>query len=190
MTVRTLRVLDRLGIIAFINNENHRGSAQPAAYRKASKSAAFQHAEYCLALDGDEFFRSDLPTGLVSELVETTQYPDEIHLNWQNFGSSGQHMLSDELVTERFRNSKDPATIAFRKEGFKTLFRTDAFSRIGIHRPRYPKRDGLRSVNGSGLEIDQFKCLGWQSDDPSCMRFARVHHYPIRDVVSFILKTA
>ncbi len=189
-TVKSLRLLDELGVIQFVNNNRRWGSPQIRAYARASASDAFANAEYCLAIDGDEFFRCDLPGNTVQALLEATDRPDALRLNWQNFGSGGHLGLSDQLVSERYVHSASTETVRLGLEGYKTLFRTDAFARMGVHQARHPKRETGRVVNGSGLEEDGYAWKGWRCSDPGGMSMARIHHYPIRDAVSFLLKRA
>ena len=190
LTVRSLRIMHELGLIEFVNNSGPYGSPQIRAYRKASQSAAFDEADYAMALDGDEFFRCDLPEGTVGALIDATDRAEIIRLNWQNFGSSGQVGLTAGLVTERYTHCRRISYVGTTLEGYKSLFRTDAFSRIGIHQPRFEKRGNWRAVNGSGMENGTYPWKGWRMSDPKGMTLARVHHYPLRDAVSFTLKRA
>ena len=60
LTVRALRTLDSISAIRFFNNSSF-ASPQIRAYARAAKESEFEEADYCLALDDDEFFRCDLP---------------------------------------------------------------------------------------------------------------------------------
>lgn len=189
LTQRSLRVMHHHGMIEYVPNETGRSSPQIRAYARASRSQAFRQAEWCIAIDADEFFVSHVGSGTVGEFAERIGTADAALLNWRNYGSSGLAEMGDGLTTARFTHTHPASQVARTLTGFKTLFRTSAFDRIGIHNARYPKKDDIRSVNGSGLEDGAFERLNWRCKDPGCMALARINHYPIRDASSFLLKT-
>lgn len=189
LTQRSLRILAGHGLIDYVPNEHGRSSPQIRAYARASASEAFRQADWCLALDADEFFVSHVGGGSVAELTDRIGAADSMLINWRIFGSSGYRDMSDELTTERFTHTVPASHVAHRLTGFKTLFRTAAYSRIGIHNARYPLKDRIRTVNGSGLEDGLFERLNWRCKDPGAMALAQISHFPIRDASSFLLKT-
>lgn len=189
LTQRTLKVLHNLGLIEYAENETGPSSPQIRAYARASDSGAFREADWCLAIDADEFFVSRVADGSVQALIERIGSSDGILINWRNFGSSRQTTLSDALVTERFTHTVPADRVAETLTGFKSLFRTDAFSRIGIHNARYPRKTAPVLVNGSGLSAGQFEKLNWRCKDPGGMALAQISHFPLRDASSFVLKT-
>lgn len=189
LTQRSLRVMDQHGLIQYIPNDHGRSSPQIRAYTRASEHPAFTDAEWCLALDGDEFFVSHVGRGTVAELTEHIGSADAMLINWRNFGSAGQREMSDALVTERFTQTVERQLVARHLVGFKSLFRTSAFSRIGIHNARFPRKENLVAVNGSGLSDGHFERLNWRCKDPGGMALAQINHYPIKDAASFLLKT-
>lgn len=189
LTKRSLRVMHRHGFIRYVENEHGRNVPQIRAYTKASASDWFSDAEWCLAIDGDEFFVCREGDGSIGALTDRISGADAMLINWRNFGSSGHNEMSDDLVTERFTHTVPRAHVREALTGFKSLFRTDAYSRIGIHNARYPKKDGIFTVNGSGLPDAAFERLNWRCKDPGEMALAQINHYPIKDVSSFVLKT-
>lgn len=189
LTQRSLNVMNHHGLIHYVPNEHGRSSPQIRAYARASKHPAFATSEWCLALDGDEFFVSHVGKGTVGELTDRIGDADAMLINWRNFGSAGQREMSDDLVTHRFTQTVERHLVTRQLIGFKSLFRTSKFARIGIHNARLPSKEAPVSVNGSGLQDGQFERLNWRCKDPGGMALAQINHYPIKDAASFLLKT-
>lgn len=141
-----------------------------------------------MALDGDEFLTVKVGRGTVQDLTDHFAGNDEIRLNWMDFGSCGFTELSPDPVIERYTLTARPGLIATQPVGFKTLFRTRCFARPGIHKPRVPLTENIRTINGSGIPWDEIPAPSWRSIDPEKRKFAQVNHYPIRDLNSFLLK--
>lgn len=189
-TVQILKILDRIGAIEFHNNRHNKGAHQMRAYRRASRSDAYRDSTWCMTLDCDEFLNIKTGNRTIDDLIATC--PDEtsaILVNWRVFGSNGARTFSGKLVTERFTRAEPSALI--RKKALtpvKTLFRTDAYSRPGVHFPRDRKHaDGL-ICNASGLREGEFQHKNWRSLDPGERKHAQVNHYVLRDMPSFLLK--
>ncbi|NNE87634.1 MAG: glycosyltransferase family 2 protein [Silicimonas sp.] len=189
-TVRTLRTLDRLGIIEFHNNKNAKGAHQIQAYRRASWSEAYAKSKWCMVLDGDEFLNVKLGDREVGDLTGACAGADAILVNWKLFGTSGHTEIGDDLITERFTLAEADDRIKESLTAFKPLFRTHAFKRSGIHLPKVPLIDAPRMVNGSGLADGTFERVNWRSKDPAGRSLAQVNHYIVRDLQSFLLKRA
>ena len=190
-TVRTLRTLDRLGIIEFHNNKNAKGAHQIQAYRRASWSEAHANADWCMALDGDEFLNIKIGTHQVADLTDACPNADAILVNWRLFGSAGQRTIGDDLLTKRFTQAEPNASIVKGKlAAFKPLFRTTSFKRAGVHLPKVPLVERPRFFNGSGLEEGDFHRYNWRSADPGGRSLAQINHYIVRDMQSFLLKRA
>ncbi|MEL6169808.1 MAG: glycosyltransferase family 2 protein [Pseudomonadota bacterium] len=189
-TQKSLRTLARIGAIDYFRNDSASRQWQNKAYRRASQSEAYAAADWCMALDGDEFLNIKVGDGTVRALIGATREPDEILVNWRNFSHSGQTRLTDGLVLERFLLA-DPADriVDAHLHGVKALFKTSSYRRPGIHRAKVPLIGPRRIVNGSGLTEDQFYRKGWRTKDPKCRALAQVNHYPTRDLESFLLKT-
>lgn len=189
LTRRSLKVLRNHGLIDFVPNDRGRGSPQVRAYKRAAQTEAYAETDWCLTIDGDEFFVSHVGKGTVGELVDRVGDVDSVLINWRNFGSSGHLEMSDALTAERFTRTTPTAQVATQLTGFKTLHRTASFGRMGIHNAREPKKDRIVRVNGSGLPEDQFGLLNWRCTDPGQFALAQINHFPIRDVASFVIKT-
>jgi len=189
-TERSLRTLAAIGAIEYFPNPSPRRQWQNKAYRRASHSPAYSEADWCMALDGDEFLFVKCGGGTVGDLIAACEGFDEINVNWRNFGSAGRLDAADELVTCRFTQADAADSIvATRPAGIKTLFRTDCYRRPGIHLPKVPLREGIRRCNGSALPEGSFKLVGWRSFDPGARALAQVNHYAVRDLESFLLKS-
>lgn len=190
MTVQILRTLAKLGIVDYFENHHPKGAHQMRAYRRASRTEAYETADWCMVLDADEFLCVKVGDGKVADLIAAC--PDDsdgILVNWRVFGSNGHRDLGRELVTERFTRAEPDADIVeTHLTPFKPLFRTAAFRRPGIHLPRDPVGDAPKLVNGSGLEEGDFFRKNWRGYDPSVRAFAQVNHYANRDLGSFLLK--
>jgi hypothetical protein len=189
-TKRTLRVLDRMGVIEFHNNSNPNGAHQIQAYRRASWSEAHAKSDWCMVLDGDEFLNVKIGERQVTDLTETCAEADAILVNWKLFGTSGHREIGDALITERFIQAEDDARIEKFLTAFKPLYRTRSFKRAGIHLPKVPLIEEPMFVNGSGLPDGSFDRVNWRSKDPKRRSLAQVNHYITRDLQSFLLKRA
>lgn len=190
-TVRTLRTLDRLGVIEFHNNKNAKGAHQIQAYRRASWSEAHKTSDWCMVLDGDEFLNVKIGAHLVSDVTAACPKADAVLVNWKLFGSSGHREIGDDLLTERFTQAEpgDPITTG-KLSAFKPLYRTTSYKRAGIHLPKAPLVERPQFFNGSGLDETAFHRHNWRSADPSGRKLAQVNHYIVRDMQSFLLKRA
>ena len=189
-TVQTLRTLDRLGVIEYFDNRHNKGAHQMRAYRRASRTPAYESSDWCMVLDGDEFLTVKTGDGTVSDLIEASpEAADAVLVNWRVFGSNGHKDLGRELVTERFTRA-EPADdiVETHLTPFKPLFRTDSFRRPGIHLPRDPRKPDYVFANGSGLIDGEFLRKNWRSHDPKKRALAQVNHYAVRDLASFLLK--
>lgn len=190
-TQKTLRTLNRLGIIQYFRNAAPNRQWQNRAYRRSALSPEYQECQWCMALDGDEFLNIQAGDGTLSALFDAVGDAfDEMAINWRLFGDCAETELSPDLVISRFFMAENEDLINERWRGVKTLFRTSAFERPGIHRAKTPLIEAPRRINGSGLQQGQFRELGWRALDPQKRAVAQVNHYAVRDLSSFLLKSA
>lgn len=188
---RSLRTLDRLGLIEQRPNFNPSGGHQIRAYRRAARSETYKNSDWCMVLDGDEFLNVKTGGRQVGDLIEACADADAILVNWKRFGSSGLKEFGDDLVIERFRQAEPARWIIDGKHSaYKPIFRTNAFKRAGVHLPKYPMIKDPRIVNGSGLPDGKFSRKNWRGADPLGRKLAQVNHYMVRDMKSFLLKRA
>jgi len=190
-TQKSLRTLAKIGAIEYYRNHCARQQWQNKAYRRASHSESYASSDWCLALDGDEYLNVKIGDGQVTDLIERCADADEILLNWRIFGSSDFTDLSDEMVTTRFTRAEfDKNILDIHLCGIKSLFKTTSYRRPGIHLAKVPLIDQPVTRNGSGLLKDAFFRKGWRSFDPLQRKLAQVNHYAVRDISSFLIKSA
>lgn len=188
-TLPILRTLDRIGAIEFHNNRHNKGAHQMRAYRRASRSETFRDSTWCMTLDGDEFLNVKTGDHTVRALLDTCpQDATALLVPWRVFGSNGLREFSSDLVTERFTRAEPAADIKSTWTPFKSIFRTDAYRRPGIHLARDPRHEDQATYNASGLKDDMFPRKNWRAMDPGARKFAQVNHYMLRDLPSFLLK--
>ena len=190
-TQKVLRTMAKHGYIQYFNNPSRNKGWQNKAYRRASRLPEFHAADWAMALDCDEFLVVHAGAGTVADLVDAL--PAEANactLHWKAFGSSYHAQMPQGPVTEEFTLAEAPTRIAERQMGFKSIFRPDAYRRIGIHKPKDAHSD-VPSVmcNGSGILLDPNVDPGWRAKDPGCRKLAQVNHYAIRDVERFLVKS-
>ncbi|MGO4917688.1 hypothetical protein ACEN2R_19725, partial [Pseudogemmobacter sp. W21_MBD1_M6] len=177
------------GVIEYYPNENIKRQWQNQAYRRVSFSETYAKADWCMALDGDEFLNVHVGNGTVQDLIVASGDADEILVNWRMYGANGHRKLSEALVVERFTATEPNTYIQENVRGFKSLFRSTLFQRPGIHRAKVPVKEDFIVKNGSGLRESEFEILKWRSKDPLQRKFAQVNHYAIRDAESFLMKS-
>lgn len=194
LTERTLRVLHQIGAVKYFPNDFRPDHPDPPfqnrAYRRASRLPDYAAAEWCMALDSDEFLNIRTPGGTLAALIATVPGADAIRVNWRVFGNSGLRRLDPRLQIERFTRAAPADLVLRRPVPVKTLFRTDAFRRPGIHQPAEPLRAPLHIVTGSGIPLDQVQVRSFQNSDPGGGQLAVVHHYMVRDSESYLMKAA
>lgn len=190
-TQKSLRTLAKIGAIEYYRNHCAKQQWQNKAYRRASFSESYANSSWCMALDGDEYLNVKTGGGQVTDLIKKCPDADEILVNWRIFGSSDFTDLSDELVTSRFTRAEfDKNIVETRLCGVKSLFKTKCFRRPGIHRAKVSLIDQVAVKNGSGLSEGKFFMKGWRSFDPQQRKLAQVNHYAVRDISSFLIKSA
>jgi Glycosyl transferase family 2 len=193
-TEPALRMLHTLGVIRYYNNdfrkEGVKKTYQNRAYRRAARLDMYGEADWCMALDGDEFLKVNVGAGMVQDLIAAVGDADELRLNWRVFGSSHLRALDNRLVTERFTLANDGSLPERHPMPVKTLFRTASFTRPGIHLPKTPKLDATITRNGSGRAAPDFITRGFQVTDPEPYKLAQINHYMVKDSDSFLMKSA
>lgn len=189
-TPKSLRTLARAGAIDYYRNHSHKDDWQPRAYRRVSRTEDYAAADWCLALDADEFLYVNVGDGTVQDLLDAMPDTDQIVINWRLFGTNGRLTLPDELVTESFVRAEPADLVRHSLTGHKTMFRARDFVRPGIHWPRGWHHDHPpRRHNASALRDDQFSIKGWCSTDPGGRALAQINHYRVRDLESFVMKS-
>lgn len=190
-TQETLAVLQDMGVVAYHDNPAKPGRHQMRAYKRAARMDGFRTADYAMVLDLDEFLNIRVGDGTLSHLIGILPGFDHLALNWRLFGSGQIPVMTDDLVTARFSDTTAPERYLTQFTGIKSLFRPAVFATPGIHQPRNPNlpADEIRIVNGSGLTHPEFAMKNWRSKDPLMTRYACVHHYAVKDIETFLLKS-
>lgn len=193
LTKEILVCLHEIGAINFIENSDAGGSLVPTnhqgrAYHRATAHPLYATADWAITLDGDEFLAITTGAGQVKDLIDELGCDvDQIYIHWSNIGSGGLSTFEDILVTTRFNETDEHGKIERFPNLFKTLYRTAAFERAGVHRPQPVNLDPERAVTASGVRLPREDMSLSGSKDPGGQKFARVFHYRIRDPESFVL---
>lgn len=193
-TERTLSTLAEMGVIRYFNNNFRksgiRATFQNRAYRRAARLPEYDLADWCMALDGDEFLRVNAGQGRVQDLIAEVGDADAVRLNWRIFGSSNLRHLDQRMVTERFTQASEILLPSRYPMPVKTLFRTGSYELPGIHMPKRLRKAAPVIVNGSGRRIEEVQVRGFQVTDPEPYKLAQVNHYMVKDSESFLMKSA
>ncbi|MFQ5624509.1 MAG: glycosyltransferase family 2 protein [Paracoccaceae bacterium] len=188
--------LQELGIVRHEPNpmEGRRASPQRLALRRANTHPLKLAAEWVMAADVDEFLNIRVGARQVDDLIEAAEGAGAISLCWKLFGSAGRERYLRQFVTGQFTRAAGAAARHPQARGFKTLWRNDgAFGRFGVHRPKQldpDRRAGLKWVDGGGQPMPE-KFLddrGWAAHRGFRHDLARLHHYAVRSLDSFLVK--
>lgn len=189
-------MLDRLaerGEVIHLRNAVPPGTApQVAGCALALAHPAMAAVDWVFHGDVDEFLNITVGSGRVTDLLDAVGPSDCIAVSWQMFGSSGHRLWPGGLVLDRFRRAERRLRPARTLQ--KCLFRPAAFSAVECHMPKGPLRPVVVR-NTAGVELP-----GQSLSRPGAMRLkgiarrqvtwanARVNHYAIRSLDSFLLK--
>jgi hypothetical protein len=185
--------LDELGYCSHRPNPVFDGSPpQHKALRRSAYHPWVQEAEWLMCLDVDEYL--NLREGLTSldGLLERIGDCDAISFSWKLFGCGGVETYEDAPVTRQFflaDEEDEPAN--GRATGFKTLFRNNGtFARFNPHRPKVAPADEDLDVRWSdpGGNLKPMAEVGWRAWPGFSHRYARLHHYSVRSLESFLVK--
>lgn len=192
------RRLEDLGIASHVDNRLAPGdSPQNRMFRKVRHHPRFHEADWAICADADEFLNLDPRlSGLRGwiEAVETRAGGpvDAISVAWRLFGCGGNVAYRDEPVTRQFQWADRPVRFhSGRASGLKTLFRNNGrFTRYGPHRPKGMDPEALDEIRWSDASGNLFPArdIGWRAWDGFQHDLARLHHYAVRSVESFLVK--
>ena len=185
--------LEELGVAKHVNNRFKSGaSPQRVALRRALKQEVYKNCDWVICADCDEFVNIRTGDGSLDALFEAVGDADAISFCWKLFGCGGQVTYQDQLITEQFIWSAQEAFRAkYRALGLKTMFRpSDHIRKFGVHRPKFETRpDGFiwKDSGGNPMPEKYFES-GWSAHPGFSNSFARMHHYAVRSVDSFLVK--
>ena len=192
LTHEIMKTLAGLGVVQYFPNPARRGAHQVKAYTHAAELPEYKAADFAMALDLDEMLVVKVGDGRLADLIAAAPPFDLMMANWRLFGSSGKKMQGIQLQSERFTMCDYVMADNDHFNAYKALFRPALFSRPGVHKPPEAEEDmpHLRVVNGSGLTVDQYQVKNYNSTDPGGQSLVQINHYIVRDLDTFIVKTA
>ncbi|EAP78114.1 glycosyltransferase family 2 protein [Roseovarius nubinhibens] len=168
------------------------GSPQRSALRAAQSEDIYQNADWLICADCDEFLNIRVGKGRLDDLFAAVGDADGISICWKLFGNSGRVTYEEGFVIDQFDRCCDEFEFPnYRALGMKTLARnTERFDRLKIHRPAYHlDRGDVAWVDGGGKPMaDGYLDAGWKAHGGFSHDFARLHHYAVRSVDSFLVK--
>ncbi len=185
--------LQELGLAVHVENKFKKGaSPQRVALRRALKQEVYLNCDWVICADCDEFLNVRVGDGTLDDLFAKVSEADAISLCWKLFGCGDQVAYKDKLITEQFVwGAQENFRAKYRAIGLKTLFRpSDSIRKIGVHRPKFETRpDGFIWKDASGKPMpEKYFTGGWSAYPGFGSEFARLHHYAVRSVDSFLVK--
>ena len=185
--------LEEMGLATHVPNVLKPGqSPQRKALRRAWAHPKVEAAHWLMSADVDEFLNIRVGDGRLPALMDAVGDVDAVSLCWKLFGHSGNLSFRRGFVTEEFTHAAPEYRYPnFRARGVKTLFKNDGkFARFGIHRPRcFENGPPLTWVDAGGQPMpENFIQQGWSAKRGFSHDFARLHHYAVRSVDSFLVK--
>jgi len=185
--------LTELGYASHRPNDVSDGSPpQHKALRRATAHPWVRGAEWLMCLDVDEFINLREGIETLPGMIAATGDCDAVSFAWKLFGCGGVEGYEDRPVTEQFTLADiedDPAN--GRATGFKTLFRNNGlFRKYNPHRPKgVPEgREGDVRWSDCGGNLRPMEQVGWRAWPGFSHRYARLHHYSVRSIDSFLVK--
>ncbi len=191
-------ILDRLHemgeVIHVRNNRIGKKGIQWTALDRANSHPAVTGADWLLFSDIDEFVNIKCGEGQFTDLLEAVPEAQAITLTWRLFGSSGHVEISGRPVIEDFtRCAPVPCHAPWQASQFKTLYRNDgSYGKLGVHRPKQPKADGIRWVNGDGARLP----AGFERQGNITYgalhrtSLVELNHYSVKSAMAFLVKSA
>lgn len=185
--------LQELGVAQHVDNQFKKGaSPQRVALRRALREKIYDETDWIICSDCDEFLNVRAGDGTLDGLFDAVGGADAISLCWKIFGCGDKVAYEDRFVTEQFRwGAQEDFRAKYKATGLKTLFRpSDAIAKFGVHRPKFAGRpDGFVWTDGGGQPMpDKYFEAGWSAWPGFRHDHARLHHYAVRSVDSFLVK--
>lgn len=185
--------LEEMGVAVHVDNKFKKGaSPQRVALRRAFNHELYHAADWVICADCDEFLNIRAGDGRLPDLFEAVGEADAISLCWRLFGCGDQVAYEDRFVHEHFTwAAPEEFREKYRGLGLKTLFRpSDAIMKFGVHRPKFDGRpEGFIWKDAGGVPMpEKYFDLGWSAYGAFNHTHARLHHYAVRSVDSFLVK--
>jgi len=185
--------LQELGVASHVANKLKPGqSPQRKALRRSQWHDKTQEADWLMCADVDEFLVIRDGAGHLRDLMAKVGDVDAISFCWKLFGHGQVEEFEPGFVTEQFFWAAPEHSYPNQRcSGMKTLMRNnEKFVRLKIHRPLVaedPKN--LRWVDAGGQPMPpRYLRSKWSAHRGFSHRFARLHHYAVRSIDSFLVK--
>jgi len=192
-TEKIAKRLEEMGLAKHEENKFRKGgSPQRVALRRAAELDAYKEADWLICADCDEFLNIRVGDGTLDALFKAVPDVDAMSVCWKLFGNSGQMHYKRGLVIDQFEwGLGEDEYPNYRAYGMKTLVRQNTkFDRLRVHRPWFIKGiDDVHWVDGGGKPMPaSYLEAGWKSGTGFTHDLARLHHYSVRSVDSFLVK--
>lgn len=186
--------LEELGLAKHIDNKFKKGSSpQRSALRRTLKEDFYKQCDWVMCADCDEFLNIRVGDRRLPDLFEATGTADAISFCWKIFGCGDKVSYEENLVTEQFIwSAPEDYRDKYRALGLKSMFRPGrGANRFGVHRPKFDKGrpEGFVWKDAGGqLMPEAYFQTGWSAWGGFRHDFARLHHYSVRSIDSFLVK--
>jgi len=193
-TDRIAMRLEELGVARHVDNKfKQGGSPQRTALRRALKEPVYSENDWIICADCDEFLNVRAGNGTLDDLFAAVGPADAISLCWKLFGCGDRVTYEDAPVIGQFTwSAPENYTGKYRALGLKTMFRPGApVTRFGVHRPKFDAGapEGFLWVDGGGQPMPaSYFTTGWSAHRGFAHDHARLHHYSVRSIDSFLVK--
>ncbi len=192
-TDKIIMRLEELGVATHVPNVLKPGqSPQRKALRRSQWHAETQASDWLMSADVDEFLMIRAGDGHLRDLMDKVGDVDAVSFCWKLFGHGQNDGYEPGFVTEQFRwAAPENMFPSVQSSGIKTLVRNnDKFVRIRIHRPLVAEdAEDLRWVDGGGQPMPPvYRKSRWSAHKHFSHEYARLHHYAVRSVDSFLVK--
>lgn len=185
--------LQEMGLAQHRENKFRKGaSPQRIALKAAMKEPLYKEADWLICADCDEFLNIRAGQGRLDDLFAAVGDADAISVCWKLFGNSGHVDYSEDAIIERFdRCVGENEYPNYRARGMKTLVKNnERFFKLRIHRPAFHlDRGDVKWVDAGGHPMpSSYLDGGWKTHAEFTHDHARLHHYAVRSVESFLVK--
>lgn len=192
-TDKIIMRLEELGLAHHVHNKLKAGqSPQRTALRRSQWNEVAQASDWLMCADVDEFLMIRTGNGTMHDLMAAVGEVDAISFCWKLFGNGGRTAFEPGFVTEQFKwAAPEDRFPHFRASGMKTLMKNnEKFVRLRIHRPLIEKEaEDVAWVDAGGQPMpDAYRDAKWSAHKEFSHEFARLHHYAVRSVDSFLVK--
>ncbi len=185
--------LEELGYCSHRPNPIRAGdNPQHKALLRARTHPWVQRADWLICMDVDEFINLRGGCRTLDDLLDRVGDVDAVSFAWKLFGCGGVECFEDIPVTDQFILCDEEEDFANgRAIGLKTLFRNNGhFQRFAPHRPRTGSKETASAIrwSDSGGTLHPVDQIGWRAWKGFSHEYARLHHYSVRSLESFLVK--